>query len=58
MGIGYNRGYARRLLAELKGEPIPPMRPVEEYPNIYEYQERFSDNFPFLYKQSKLDSEQ
>jgi hypothetical protein len=52
VGIGYNRGYARSLLAELKGEPIPPLRKTEEYPKIYEYQERFLENFPFLYEDS------
>lgn len=50
VGIEYNRGYARELLAELRGEPKPPTRKVEEFPTIYEYQEPFLDNFPFLYE--------
>ncbi|HKK18250.1 MAG TPA: glycosyl hydrolase 115 family protein [Opitutales bacterium] len=52
INIAYNRGYARLLLAELRGEPAPLVRQVEEYPKIYEYQERFLENFPFLYEDS------
>jgi hypothetical protein len=52
VGIAYNRGYARLLLAELRGEPAPLVRKYEEYPKIYDYQERFLKNFPLLYEQT------
>lgn len=50
VSIAYNRGYARLLLAELRGEPAPLVRKFEEYPRIYDYQERFLENFPLLYE--------
>jgi hypothetical protein len=40
------------LLAELRGEPAPLVRKYEEYPKIYDYQERFLKNFPLLYEQT------
>ncbi|HKK18309.1 MAG TPA: glycosyl hydrolase 115 family protein, partial [Opitutales bacterium] len=57
VSIEANRGIVRKLVAELKGEPIPTVRKFEGFPFIYQYQERFSDNFPFLYEQSKINAE-
>lgn len=39
----------RVLIAHLKGEPTPPVRPVSGYREIEKYHEPFLDNFPLLY---------
>jgi hypothetical protein len=49
--LGLNSTYDRLrcLKASLLGEPIPPTRPWEDYPELYQYQERFKKNFPLMY---------
>ena len=39
----------RVLIATLKGEPIPPVRPLRYDPVFYEYQLPFEKNYPLLY---------
>lgn len=43
------RDMLRTNIALMKGETPPPVRSVERFPEMYDYQERFSENFPFLY---------
>jgi hypothetical protein len=44
-----SRDVIRSHLAALRGEPPPPLRVRRSYEEIYEYQERFRQNFPLLY---------
>jgi len=48
-GVEENRDYVRQLLAELRGEPAPPVRKKIGYMDIYNYQDPFLKNFPLLH---------
>ncbi len=54
VGLEASRDRIRVLLAALRGEPPPPVRPSIGYPELYQYQERFSTNFPRLYAPTQL----
>lgn len=43
------RTVVKRRLALTRGEPAPPLRPFEDFPELYDYQRPFAKNFPFLY---------
>ena len=45
----YTHDEIRVLIATLKGEPIPPVRPLRYDPVFYEYQLPFAKNYPLLY---------
>jgi hypothetical protein len=49
VGLDTTRDRVRRLVAGLRGEPAPLLRTGRGYPELYEYQERFRENFPLLY---------
>jgi len=49
VGLEAGRDHVRTLLAALRGEPLPPTRPLRNYPELYQYQEPFLKNFPLLY---------
>lgn len=52
MGLERTRGRVENMLAALKGEPEPVRSPLwndYHYDSFYQYQERFSKNFPLLY---------
>ena len=49
VGLEANRDRVRVALALLRGEPEPPVHPSFGYPELYQYQEPFSPNFPLLY---------
>lgn len=49
VGIEQGRDLIRLCLAALQGEPPPPIRTSRDYPQFYQYQERFNQNFPLLY---------
>ena len=49
VGLEANRDRLRGALALLRGEPEPPVHPGFGYPELYQYQEPFSPNFPLLY---------
>ncbi len=49
VGLEETRDRLRRALAALRGEPAPLTHPSFGYPELYQYQEPFSRNFPLLY---------
>lgn len=52
MGLERSRGRVQNMLAALKGAPEPVRSPLWDdyhYDSIYQYQERFSKNFPLMY---------
>jgi hypothetical protein len=49
VGLEANRDRMRVALALLRGEPEPPVHASFGYPELYQYQEPFSPNFPLLY---------
>jgi hypothetical protein len=53
--VGLNTTYERLrcLKAYLTGQPQPPIRASEGYPELYQYQEPFSADFPLLYPPDK-----
>ncbi|MEV0290328.1 glycosyl hydrolase 115 family protein [Kribbella sp. NPDC050820] len=51
-GLEFSRDQIRLSLAALRGEPAPPSRNVprsQSFSRMYQYQERFHQNFPLLY---------
>ena len=55
VGIEGSRDLVRVLLAQLKGEPVPPCRDDDKhgiYSKMYQYQTPFQKNFPLLYPSS------
>ena len=52
VGLEANRDRLRVALAVLRGEPEPPVHPSFGYPQLYQYQEPFLQNFPLLYPRS------
>jgi hypothetical protein len=53
VGLDFTRDRLRATLAALRGEPVPPLRSARGYPELYQYQERFGQNFPLLYPRDK-----
>ncbi len=51
MGTPVTRDALRATQALWQGQTPPPARAVEGYTEVYQYQERFADHFPFLYRQ-------
>ena len=49
VGLEASRDHLRVTLALLRGEPQPPVHPNFGYPELYQYQEPFSPNYPLLY---------
>jgi Glycosyl hydrolase family 115 len=49
LGLEAARDRLRGLLAQVRGEPLPPLRTRTGYNKLYQYQERFEENFPLLY---------
>jgi len=49
VGLEANRDRVRVALTLLRGESEPPVHPSFGYPELYQYQEPFSPNFPLLY---------
>ena len=49
LGVEANRDLLRRHAAALRGEPLPPVRPRDDYPYLYRYQLPFQKNFPLMY---------
>lgn len=52
MGLVRTRGRVENMLAALKGEPEPVRSPLWDdyhYDSFYQYQQRFSKNFPLMY---------
>jgi len=50
----YTHDEIRVLIATLKGEPNPPVRPLRYDPEFYNYQVPFSKNYPLLYPKNDL----
>ncbi len=48
--VDWTRDILRTRMAQLTGRPVPPMRNRRGYEEMYDYQERFQENFPLLYK--------
>jgi hypothetical protein len=48
-GLEHSRDLIRLSLAAVRGESPPPIRTPNSYPQFYQYQEIFKDNFPLLY---------
>ncbi len=56
-GLDASRDRLRVLLAKLRGEPPPPIRPGLYYPDIYQYQDRFLKNYPRMYPHKDADED-
>jgi len=53
VGLEHSRDLIRQSQAAARGEPLPPVRTSHNYSQFYQYQERFRQNFPRLYRPQK-----